>query len=227
MCVSVVSDSISSVVSLAGYTQIVVGNSDFYSGEAMCQMTLLFLFSSFGISMMNLCLIGLDRYFFIVKPLSLFYRRNKQFILVAGECVIWSTSILINMPILFYVSVHQIATLLCDIPIITPSISVYLSMHATILFILPNIIKIITYARIITFQKSYRRPGEFVKNQRHEEQMKNKKFIRTLILISSSYIIVTWPFSATLIGMVITRQSVMVTHQKNIVHLFLIFFLLR
>lgn len=37
---------------------------------------------------------------------SLFYHRNNRYILIIGEYVIKSTSIAINKPILFYVSVN-------------------------------------------------------------------------------------------------------------------------
>lgn len=224
MCVSVISDMISGLSSLVVYTQIVGRSLDYDGGTFMCRMTLFFMFGSFGVSMMNLGLIGIDRYFIIVKPLSLFYRHHKRYILIIGEVAIWLISGATNIPILSYVAVHQNDTLLCDIPNVTISISVYLCAQAAILLIIPTIVLLAVYGRIIAYQSKYRRPGEIDKRQRIEEQIKKKRFIRMLIWISISYVVISWPFFASSIGMAITGQSIMMIRQKSIVHFLLLFF---
>ena len=224
MCVSVISDLISSTSSLAGYTQIADGNLDYDGGLLMCRTAIFFVLTSFGISMMNLGLIGIDRYYYITKPLSLYYRRYKRYILITSEAIIWTISITANIPVFIYVGVYRDDPSFCDLPIITSKISVYLVIHAIILFVIPTIIIITAYARIAAFQKSYKRPGNVNENRRREEQMKNKKFVRALILISSSYIIISWPFSATLIGMAITHQPIKLIRRKSLTHFLLIFF---
>lgn len=224
MCVSVISDIISTLASLAGYIQIVRRDLDYIGGTFMCRMVLFLLFASFGVSMMNLCLIGVDRYFIIMKPLSPFYRQYKVYVLVIGETAIWFISIATNGPIFSYVSVHINDTLLCDIPNITFPVSIYLIAHAIILFLIPTIIILVVYGQIIAFQKSYRRPGEVIKQQRLDEQMKSKRFMKMLTWISTSYIFISWPFSATIVGMAVTRQSTLMIRESNIVHFLFSFF---
>ncbi|RDD43184.1 Apelin receptor [Trichoplax sp. H2] len=224
MCISVISDIISTMASLAGYIQIVIRNLDYDGGTFMCRMVLFFLFSSFGVSMMNLCLIGIDRYFIIVKPLSSFYRNYKIYVLVLGEIAIWISAVATNAPIFDYVAVHHSDNLLCDIPNITTSVSVYLIADATVLFIIPTILMIIIYSRIISFQKSYQRPGESIRKQLIAEQIKKKRFMKMLTWISVSYVMISWPYFATILGMAVTRQSTLMIRDSNIVYFLFSFF---
>ncbi|EDV19467.1 uncharacterized protein TRIADDRAFT_62093 [Trichoplax adhaerens] len=212
------------MASLAGYIQIANRNLDYNGGAFMCRMVLFFLFASFGVSMMNLCLIGIDRYFIIIKPLSLFYRNYKIYVLVLGEIAIWISAVATNAPILDYVSVHHSDNLLCDIPNITTSVSVYLVAHATISFIIPTILILLIYGRIISFQKSYQRPGESIKKQIVAEQIKKKRFMKMLTWISVSYVMISWPFFATIFGMAVTQQSTLMIRDSNIVHFLFSFF---
>ncbi|EDV19469.1 uncharacterized protein TRIADDRAFT_62095 [Trichoplax adhaerens] len=224
MRISVVSDIISTVASLTGYVQIVNRNLNYSGGTLMCRVVLCSLFTSFGVSMMNLCLIGIDRYFIIVRPLSSYYRHNKTSILVIGEIIIWLASASINAPVLIIVGVHQNDTLLCDIPDITPSVSVFMIFHATIVFIIPTIIILILYGKIITYQKSYVRPGEVLQSQAVRNQQKKKQFVKMLTWISVSYITFSWPYFATGFGMAITGQSTLQIRQKSMVNFLFAFF---
>ncbi|RDD41371.1 Pyroglutamylated RFamide peptide receptor [Trichoplax sp. H2] len=222
--ISFVSDIISTITSLAGYILIVDRNLNYRGGTIMCQLVLYFLFASFTVSMMNLCLVGIDRYFNIVKPLSLFYRIYKKHILVLSEIIIWLIAIAVNIPVFIFVGVNRNDTLLCDIPNITPSVSLYIIVKTFIIFIIPTFVILIIYGKIISFQKSYIRPGKVLHDRAIQGQLKKKRFINMLIWISVSYIALGWPYFANIIGMAITRQSTFMIRQKSIVNFLLSFF---
>ncbi|RDD41350.1 C-X-C chemokine receptor type 6 [Trichoplax sp. H2] len=224
MCVSVVSDIISTITSLGVYSQIFRGNLDYDEGNFMCRTVFFFLWASFGVSMMNLCLIGIDRYFIIVRPLSSFYRNYKVYVLVVGEIAIWIISAANNAPIFYYIGVHHNDTILCDVPNITKPVAIYLICHAAFSYIIPTTAILIIYSLIISFQKSYHRPGDKNINEQQLEQIKKKRFINMLTWISISYVIISWPFFASTIGMAVTQRSAFVVRENNVVQFLLLFF---
>ncbi|RDD41374.1 Proteinase-activated receptor 2 [Trichoplax sp. H2] len=222
--VSVISDIISTITSIIGYAQIVSHNVNFNEGEAICRVALYLMMSSYGISMMNLCLIGFDRYLAVVKPFSSLNRRYKNRILITAEILIWLISLSITIPILSLVTVHHNDTMLCDTKQLNLMTKIFLLTLAVILYIIPSLAISFTYGKIIAFQRSYKRPGEILNYRSEQEGAKKKRFIRMLISITASYILLSWPFFAAIIGIAITSQSIMMIRRKSIVYFLLLLF---
>lgn len=220
--VSVVSDIICTITTLVGYLLIAIRGLDYYSGTTMCRLVFYIGFSSYGVSIMNLCLIGIDRYFNI-KGLPPVCHRHKRSILFLAELVIVILALLVTSPTLVYVKVHHNDTLLCDFPVVTPSISIYLISFALIEFFIPSILIVIIYWKIFTLQKNIIRPNCQLERFREEESLSRKRFIKKLLSISISYILITWPFFISLLILAITRQSLMDIRRKNIIHFLILF----
>ncbi|EDV19466.1 uncharacterized protein TRIADDRAFT_62091 [Trichoplax adhaerens] len=223
MRVTVISDIICTIASFIGYIQVASRQLDYYGGTMMCRVSLYFTFTSYGISMMNLCLIGIDRYY-SMKPFSNVYGRNKNRILIFGEVAIAISSASVTAPVIVFVRVHHNDTLQCDIPEITPSISAYLIAFTIIEFFLPAILIIVIYWKIIKLQKSYITPKDAFSVEREEDSLRKKRFIKMLLSISVSYILISWPFFASMVGLAITRQSFMDVRMNNIGYFLLLFF---
>lgn len=222
--VSIISDTISTFATISGYIQIIRYELDFEGGTLMCRAVMFTMFTSYGISMMTLCLIGIDRYFIIVRPLHTFYRIYKNRILVICEALIWTVSFCSSAPLLKFMGVHKIDPLLCEFIIITTPISVYIIIFVPIQFIIPSLTIGLIYWRIILHQKNYTQPGESIPNRTAQLNFRKRRFIKMLISISLSYILATWPFFATIFGFAITQKSVLQVRSENLMIFLFIFF---
>ncbi|RDD37254.1 Tachykinin-like peptides receptor 99D [Trichoplax sp. H2] len=222
--VSIVSDTISTIATIGGYIQIVRYELAYEGGTLMCRAVMFTMFSSYSISIMTFCLIGIDRYFIIVRPLTTTYRIYKNHILITSEIAIWICSLSVSAPLLKFMGVHRVDPLLCEFTKITTPVSIYIITFVTIQFIIPAMTIGLFYWRIIIHQKNYIKPGELTQQSIIEQQLRKRKFIKMLISISLSYIFATWPFFATILGFAITQKSVLQIRSENIVIFLFIFF---
>ena len=224
MLMSVISDIISTITSISAYIQIAKGHLDDNMGLFMCQSLVFTTMTSYSISMMNLCLISIDRYISIVRPLWPFYRIYKKRLLMASEVIIVLISILINFPTLALIRIHKTETIMCEFAKITPLSSFYYIAFAVILYIIPSLVIGANYWRIVTYLKNYVPPGHTLRQQDAERQNKRKKIIKMLISITLCYILFTWPYFVTLLGIAITKVTFFKLRLDSTVYYLLVFF---
>ncbi|RDD36835.1 Somatostatin receptor type 4 [Trichoplax sp. H2] len=222
--ISVASDIISNTTTAISYLIVTAIHVTYPLGVILCRIAVFVILSSYGISIMTLCIIAIDRYFAIVKPLSSFYRRNK-FLLIGGLLTVGCLlTFSITIPALFFVDVYHDDTKFCDFRNVTPLISFYFTMSTFNLYIIPAVTLATSYGNIIVYMRNYVRPGEDTNFNRAVEDQKRKKFIKALSLIASSYLLISWPFFATSLGMAITGSSLREIRRVGVVYYLLAFF---
>ncbi|RDD39729.1 Somatostatin receptor type 5 [Trichoplax sp. H2] len=173
--------------------------------------------------MMNLCLIAIDRYFVIVKPMQAFYRIQKLKVIVTSEILVWILSSIVNFPLLLIVRSHKADNYMCEFAQMNTILSIYFIIFDIILYIIPSIIIVLIYWQIIKHQQSYLQPGQTLQ-QDSEHLFKKKKFIRMLISITLCYILTTWPFFATVFGVAVTKASLLKLREQSTISFLLAFF---
>ncbi|RDD39731.1 Neuromedin-B receptor [Trichoplax sp. H2] len=207
MLICVISDGISNISSLSSSNLLLI--TKLYQSEGMDVICRLFgsvVYISYGISIMNLCLISIDRYFAFVKPLNYFYRTYKSKIIIITEVFIWIISAAVAIPDFVFIQAQRGNRFICDYPNITTSISVYLVFFSAFFYVLPSIVIIIIYWRIIIFQRNYIRPGQ--QSRQLQQDLENKKkLIKSLISISLCYVLTTFPYFALMFAMGLTRVN--------------------
>lgn len=213
---SVLSDILTVLSMIVAGVNLVTDSISYSAGLILCRSTLFLTLASYGVSMMNLCLIGTERYFNIVRFSSDFFHRHRKIILLGSEITIWLVVVSINSPLFSMIYVYKNDTILCDIPVIMIGESIYLLSLSFTLYIIPCILLTIIYSKIINHQKHYNRPGNLSSLQIITQQKKKKKFIKLLVLITLSYIFSTWPAFATFIGMAISQTSLKQIQEKNV-----------
>lgn len=214
---SCISDIISILAMLYTNFQVALRPSLAYTTSLItCKILMFIVSTSYGVSIFNLCLIAIDRYFAIVKPLSVYYRIYKKRLILASEMTLWIASASLNAPIIEYITVYREDPFLCDISSVTTSISVYFITIVLFLYIGPMVVIASTYGAIIMHQKNYVRPGETSNHQRHQIEIQKSKFINMLIVITLHYILSTWPLFATFMGIAITRKSFIQIRHHNL-----------
>ncbi|RDD41869.1 rhodopsin [Trichoplax sp. H2] len=205
--VSVISDTLSSITIFIGYNLITFSKINHHQGSLICKTFSLIAFSSFGVSIMNLSLISVNRYFVIARPLSPFYRKYKIQFLVVCELFICIASISSTSPVLVYGSTYSHSTSFCDFMIITPAVAVWEILLSFILYIIPVLIMAVIYIKLVKTHTNHIRPGCIASDRAEIEIMQKKRFTKVLISITLSTVLIGWPQFATLIGSAVTRKT--------------------
>ncbi|RDD42313.1 Substance-K receptor [Trichoplax sp. H2] len=222
--VSVISDSISCFTSAACYILMVVYRLDVNDGRIVCRTIIFTTMTSYGISMMTLAIIAIDRYFAVVRPFLSVYHSKKSRIILFSEIQVWIISAAVCVPLLFYVNVYPDDPIFCDFPEVTLNKSIYLFVFTLILYFIPSTAIIITYWRIIMHQRQSIRPGYISDERRYRDETKKKKFIGVLTSIASSYLLTTWPFFVAILSMAIKQVSGRNLVKNNLMLFLLLFY---
>ncbi|RDD36675.1 Tachykinin-like peptides receptor 99D [Trichoplax sp. H2] len=221
--ISVISDILSSFT--IGTGCLLISYEFTYDGGVIgCRVVLFFTLASHGVSMLNLCLIAIDRYFAIVKPLYRRYHRRRKQIFYLSQIFVWTISASYTGAVVPAIKVSHEDPTLCDLPDIAAddTIPIRLIIIVTVQYVIPCTGIAIIYFKIISHQRNYVRPGQstFRKN---ENNIRKQKFINMLISITLCYILITWPFNATLFGLSFTRKTTTKIRKENL-SLFLLTF---
>lgn len=207
----------------------IILNSMFWTSNGLsittinCKILGYIVDTSYSVSIMNLSLIAIYRYMSVIRPFSLIYLHYKKEFLIASEVFIWISSMTVNIPQLMFIDVVKNSKDFCDYSEINTSKSIYLISYVTIFYITPSAVIIVLYWKIILNQHNHVRPGQPSANDKRDIE-KKYKVIKSLIFISESYILITWPWFAVLLGIGITGKSFSQIRQENHVHFWLCMF---
>ncbi|RDD36334.1 Somatostatin receptor type 4 [Trichoplax sp. H2] len=216
---SVLSDVLSSTAAFIGYLLIAIGNVSYHLGTILCKIILYITLMSFGISIMNLSLISVHRYFIVARSLSSFYRKYKIQFLIACELFLHVASILTSSPILVYASAHPNSSTLCDISNIIHNLAIWEFMFTLIMYIIPVSIMITIYIKLAAIYRNHVRPGYTTPNRAETEIMQKKRFTKVLMSITFSTVLISWPHFACLIGTAVTRKTIyQISLESNILY---------
>ncbi|RDD42320.1 Neuropeptide Y receptor type 2 [Trichoplax sp. H2] len=204
---TVLCDFICNISSIIGYILMTRSKMNYDIGATFCRLLAFIIVSTYGVSMMNLCMISIDRYFAIVKPLSSFYRSYKKKLMRIGQLIAWIVVLAMSSPLIVIVDVYPDETSFCDLPQITTYISAYIYASSIILYCLPTVMLVAVYFRIMQHQRSYVQPGQISNFQIERNRFKRKKLMKMLIIITSTYTITTWPYLSTGFGIATTQKS--------------------
>ncbi|EDV18885.1 Neuropeptide Y receptor type 2 [Trichoplax sp. H2] len=161
---------------------------DYKLSAIVCKISFSSNYVSTSISTMTLALIAVDRYFVVIRPLSMFYKCHKKKFLILTQIFIWIASISIASPILVFLTAIPGKLSVCDYAVKDLSVSIYIFHLVTLTYIIPVTIIIIAYTKIIIFQRNYTRPGFWTSEQLQDDFMKRMKFNKMLIFITCCYV---------------------------------------
>ena len=201
-------DLVSNTLILIIYSVFLTTNIKLSVASTICRTFSFIVYASYSISILNLSLIAAFRYLSVVRPFSDLYLIYKNQFIIISEIIIWLVSIAVGIPDFIHIEARQNKRIICDYSEITNNVSIYLIMYVIINYIIPSVIIIILYWRIIVHQRNYSRPGQpSVIDRRNVD--KKDKLVKSLIYISAFYILSTWPFFAWLIAIAITQQTLL------------------
>lgn len=172
-----------------------------------CYISFFLIGMNYGTSIITLTFISYDRYFKVVSSLSSESRSNRR---IAYYLIIsWLLGILIGILLALTTGVDPNFPYTCDISysvgiVGTQVIFVFLTVG---FYIIPAIIISVCYYKLIRRLKHLSRPGICNKKQQQNHNEIKHSAIRLVIAITAIFIIVTWPFWVSSLGLVFTGSN--------------------
>ncbi|EDV25074.1 uncharacterized protein TRIADDRAFT_56623 [Trichoplax adhaerens] len=158
--ISVISDLLSLMGTMTGFTLVAAVKIGYFWGSILCKCLLFTIFISYGVSITTLCMISIDRYLAIVKPISVTTLKYKKRLVYVGQCLGCLITLGIALPILYLANVYREDTKFCDVPNVSVSTAVYLVLQGVFMYLIPMLILVITYGKIVKYQTHYVQPGQ-------------------------------------------------------------------
>lgn len=206
MLICCVTDLISNTLIAVIYGAFLLSDVSLPVASTICKAFSFLIYGSYSVSLLNLSLIAAFRYISVVRAFSTIYLSHKNEFIIISEIIIWVVSFAVGIPDFFHVTARKNKRIMCDFTKISDNISIYLVNYVLINYIIPSVIIIILYWRIIVHQRNYSRPGQpSVQDKRDVD--KKDKLVKSLIWISAFYIASTWPFFALQIAVAITQKT--------------------
>ncbi|RDD36039.1 5-hydroxytryptamine receptor 1F [Trichoplax sp. H2] len=177
--------------------------------DAICRILSLVTGISFMASVLSLTSISIDRYLSILKPMLLASRTKKLKMFKIVIVFIWLLSITASLPFIYLTGALPGPTNSCALMHRGRIGLIFYLLITIILYIVPLAIMSILYFKIYQFllqrykEESSKEPGE-VKTKTFLDNAKRKSLIRTLIIVTVVFALMTWPFFAMTLGMSIT-----------------------
>ena len=226
MLISAFSDVIAVINQLIMYFPNLLGDLNPDQSPIMCKLNFAMSFMSYMVSVYNFCLIAIDRYLIILHPHNRFYNNYKNRIIVVSEITIWLASNSIVIPLFHLLDTNPQEPTICDAVHIDYSMSVYGVLLSVFMYIMPSIVIVLIYYRIIRYQNSYIRPGLATNEEENLQRMKTRKITKKLLNITLGYLISTWPLFMAILIISIEQKSLIALRYEKIGLFILISFLL-
>ena len=169
---------------------------------------------------MNLSLIAIYRYLSIVRPFSKIYALYKKQFLITSEILIWMICFGASLPDLLYLETQQTSRKICGYDQITSSFSTLLILFSIFYYVIPSAIIVIFCWKIVIHQRNYVRPGQSPISRQLDATKKDKR-IKSIMIISASYVLTTWPLFAVYVGQAISRKTLIQVLAENRVNYWL------
>ncbi|EDV24267.1 Tachykinin-like peptides receptor 86C [Trichoplax sp. H2] len=174
-----------------------------------CHISFFLIGTNYGTSIVTLTFISYDRYKRIITPLSnerSHNRRIKYYIILS-----WLLGTIVGVLISVTTIVDPYFPFTCDLSykLGLVSVQVIYTMIIIIFYLLPIIVILIFYCQVISKLKNMTRPGVSTQEQRRAYKEMRKSAIRLIIGITVIFILATWPYWATTLGLIYTGANFM------------------
>ena len=177
--------------------------------DVICRILSLVTGVSYMASVLSLIAISADRYLSIIKPLLLASRSKKLYVFKCVIVIIWIISITASLPFIYLTGALPGPTNTCALIQRGILTLLFYSIITILLYITPIAIMSILYFKIYNFllEKTKDAPsldGKEGQCKKFLDTAKRKSLIRTLIIVTGVFALMTWPFFAMTLGMSIT-----------------------
>ena len=174
-----------------------------------CYISFFLIGMNYGTSIVTLTFISYDRYKRILTPLcneNYHNRRIKLYILIS-----WLLGTTVGVLISMTTIVDPRFPFTCDLSYKLGLVSVqaiYTSLTIAF-YIVPIILILIFYSQVIVKLKNMARPGVSTKQQQRTYKDMRKSAIRLIIGITAIFILTSWPYWVTTLGLIFTGSNFM------------------
>ncbi|RDD36433.1 Neuropeptide Y receptor type 1 [Trichoplax sp. H2] len=208
IAVTVISDAITNFMLTINYAFSLLNTHNVVFSRYLCKIVMFIMSTSYAVSIFTLCLIAVGNYIIIKKPLGVFpafFKPHRTVMLSMASVVI---AICISIPLLCIVDVYDDLPIFCDFVHVAnyaSNYTVFLIAHAVVLYVIPSILLIVTYGKIIFQMMRFNQP--ISSSYQQFKDRKRRKLIKVLSAVTMLDVIITWPCFASTISMAISRYS--------------------
>ncbi|RDD39672.1 Trace amine-associated receptor 7d [Trichoplax sp. H2] len=194
----------------------------FFSLDVICRALSVGTGISYMASVLSLTIISIDRYLSILKPF-LFPSRNKKLSVIKSVIVlIWIISIMGALPFAIVTGAISGTDSTCGI-IYRGVISViYFLLLTLLLYLIPIITMAVLYVKIYHYWIKGIRRRSLAKNTTSNSfqgkfltQMERKALIKTLVIVTAAFAIMSWPFLVMALALAISGVGIEDVEKKN------------
>lgn len=203
----VISDCVSQITFSLYFIIISVSRLNNQNRTLACRLFFFITISSYSISVISLCFIAFERYLAIMRPMSPLTVKSKCKIAIISTFSTVLFSILMASPLFHYISSPSDIPGFCDLIPSTNSLKIYLLMTTALIYMMPAIILVTLYGKIIFYMKLHIRPEQLPNTRYTDSRLQKRKFIKMMITVGLSYLATTWPFFTVLTGLSITGKN--------------------
>ncbi|RDD44065.1 C-C chemokine receptor type 9 [Trichoplax sp. H2] len=172
-----------------------------------CYISFFLIGMNYGTSIITLTFISYDRYYKIISPLSSECRSKRR--IVYYLITSWLLGILVGMLLALTTGVDPNFPFTCDVSYNvglagTQAIYTFLTLA---FYVIPVIVILICYSKLIHRLRHLSRPGINNKEQLRNHNESKHSAIRLIIAVTAIFIIVTWPYWVSSLGLVYTGDT--------------------
>ncbi|EDV26200.1 uncharacterized protein TRIADDRAFT_56057 [Trichoplax adhaerens] len=197
----------------------------FVMADIICRALSYIIGMSYMASILTLVAISLDRYLSILKPLLLASRQKKLIVFKRLIVAIWIISITASLPLIYVTGTIPGSTNSCAVLQRDHFNFIYFITVTVLLYVAPLVTMSVLYNKIYCFlvakakickaessdpSKQTAVASSFLTND------KRKALVKTLIIITTVFAAMTWPFFAMASGMAVTGIDIRDLERKSL-----------
>lgn len=220
--IATLSDTVTDIMLTANYTLNIIHDFKVETGKWLCRIIIFTISMSYAVSILTLCLLAIGHYVRVTRINLHCFRLCKDFFIVICEILIFLMAFFMSCPMFVFVNVYRQEPKFCDIPQINQNISIYLTTYSIILYVIPSLLLISIYWKIVRYVGRYIQPLDIASIGRKENR--RRKLMKVLTIITISDVIITLPFFAAIMIIAISGQSQRQIRQFNSTYFALVFF---
>lgn len=211
-------DTILLFIMIIKYITVVLAVPGFQYGSTICQIFVYLAMMTMVVRSLIQCIICIDRYYTLIKPLSPWFQENKSQFILTGITLALACALIAAVPSTVLVVYRPYRLYPCDIFYKSQPLQIYMMIIFILFYLLPTSFICFAYVKILLARKYHVKSGPVLPKQYRRERNIKETFMKMMIFIGISYAISTSPQFISLIVHFINFKTFQVAHFNKVMN---------